>query len=519
MGKKKFFDKKKSATFQLMARDSSDPIFESEPSADRVFVRVDTNPYTVPTIGDDEQGDFESNANVSLDGYDDVNRYGYGYGYGDLEGTRSKTPLPDHVRREILELGFPDDGYNYLLHLREIKNTGGGSAYYENPKAQLDELPHDVKAYDASRLNISKLDDEPTEKSIYTVASKTVNVKIQRAVDPEIVQLLDDDSDVSSAGSDSDDLEEDFVIKANLPEESVEEDFNKKLNLVEKSEIGGIERKVLELSVSEEKSVDIDRENLRARRLLDEQFDMLEVQEYGTDCEDQFEDYSDEEDQVPLAEKLNQAFKDRPLDGFEVDGKYRLPSDLLHIGKGEGKEGELLEESAPGVIVRTREYGEKYENEDEDEKEIIYEESSEDEDVWDCETIITTYSNLDNHPGKIGAPEGRRKKKVAETISSDMSTPKPIIALKGKDKLPVDFLPRARKQVATKEKDVSIAKLEQQNRSQESKEDKKQRKAAVKEERRQARRVKKETKELYKYEAHRAQKVAAFTGPSAIHLM
>lgn len=41
----------------------------------------------------------------------------------------------------------------------------------------------------------------------------------------------------------------------------------------------------------------------------------------------------------------------------------------------------------------------------------------------------------------------------------------------------------------------------------------------MKEERRAARRMKKETKELYKCEAQRAQKVAAFTGPSTIHLM
>lgn len=60
-------------------------------------------------------------------------------------GATAAVPLPDHVRREILELGFPDDGYNYLIHLREIKNTGGGSAFYHNSKARLDQVPLDVK--------------------------------------------------------------------------------------------------------------------------------------------------------------------------------------------------------------------------------------------------------------------------------------------------------------------------------------------------------------------------------------
>lgn len=43
--------------------------------------------------------------------------------------------------------------------------------------------------------------------------------------------------------------------------------------------------------------------------------------------------------------------------------------------------------------------------------------------------------------------------------------------------------------------------------------------AAVKEERREARRTKKEIKELYKGEAQHAQRVAAISGPSSIHLM
>lgn len=43
--------------------------------------------------------------------------------------------------------------------------------------------------------------------------------------------------------------------------------------------------------------------------------------------------------------------------------------------------------------------------------------------------------------------------------------------------------------------------------------------AAVKEERREARKAKKELRGIYRCEAQRAQKVAAISGPSAIHLM
>nr|KYP31092.1 hypothetical protein KK1_049008 [Cajanus cajan] len=137
--KKKFIDKKNSATFQLIARDSSDPSFSH---SDRVFVRVDNNPVSIPVAADSIYEDAPD------DGDDDDDEYGAG-----LDGG----PLPEDVRREILELGFPDDGYNYLSHLREIKNTGAGSSFFHNPKFKLQHLPRDVKAYDASRLQISHL--------------------------------------------------------------------------------------------------------------------------------------------------------------------------------------------------------------------------------------------------------------------------------------------------------------------------------------------------------------------------
>ena len=58
MGKtKKFIDKKKSATFQLLARDSSD--------SDRIFVRVDNNPISLDSFnGSDEPygGDDDHNS-------------------------------------------------------------------------------------------------------------------------------------------------------------------------------------------------------------------------------------------------------------------------------------------------------------------------------------------------------------------------------------------------------------------------------------------------------------------------
>ncbi|XP_030461044.1 uncharacterized protein LOC115681284 [Syzygium oleosum] len=545
---KKFIDKKKSATFQLLSRDSADPGFDDAPGGDRIFVRVDNNPYSAGTLEDaDNDGDggddpmsmyADAPGDCDGGGSDDgatggvVGTRGVGGGGGDVA---SASRLPEHVRREILELGFPDDGYNYLSHLREIRNAGGGSAFYQNSKARLDLVPKDVKAYDASRVQVPKAEGDPNDKSIYSVAANSVNVRVQKAMDPEVAALLDD-SDLSRFGSDVEDLEEDFVVQANHPEgeDSIADENSQYSGMPEvmgrvvngSGTSAGQERQIDNGFPHEirsrfvERNGDFDDEKPREHRELDELFDLLERQEYGSE-EDEDDGYGGcmaEEDES-LALKLKQAFDDKVMDDLEIDDKYRVPADLLKDNEVKSKQ---LQDSAADLIRRCVEYADKYENENDDKEVVIVEESSDESEVWDCETIVSTYSNLDNHPGKIEAPEVARKKKLASTISVALGAANPLIPLRGKEKLPVDYMPRSMKSSVEKVKGGSVSRNEQPMRKQpgqESKEEKKERKAAVKEERREARRVKKEMKGIYRCEAQRAQKAAAITGPSSIPLM
>lgn len=176
--------------------------------------------------------------------------------------------------------------------------------------------------------------------------------------------------------------------------------------------------------------------------------------------------YMDEEEcQESLAEKLNTTFKDHTLN-------------VLRPNKEE--EDDESPELTAEVVRRCIEYAEKFGDED-DREEVLVEASSDESEVWDCETIVTTYSTLDNHPGKIGAPEARRKKKLAEALSGSSAGTNQVITLKGKERLPVDFLPsnRRRGEEKTKdEKDVNNknSELQKKPRAQESKEEKKERK-------------------------------------------
>lgn len=148
-------------------------------------------------------------------------------------------------------------------------------------------------------------------------------------------------------------------------------------------------------------------------------------------------------------------------DDFELNG-YEVPGD------DEEKQ-------------KTKELGKIYEDEHQEDVVVVVEEHSDDSEQWDCETVITTYSNLQNHPVKIGEN---------------------LIKLGGKQRLPVDFLPRNRRPAATERAEgigdflprnrrpaaaeraegIGDLKTEQQKRKQhgqESKEEKKERKVWV----------------------------------------
>lgn len=124
------------------------------------------------------------------------------------------------------------------------------------------------------------------DENIYKVASKTVGVRVQNVVDPEIAALLDDD-DLSRFGSDVEDLEEDFVVQANLCEEGEDDTTNTTFNVVEDVErMAGshlVNNKSSGYDIFEDADVDhleeasgnSDVDKPRTRRLLDDQFDTV----------------------------------------------------------------------------------------------------------------------------------------------------------------------------------------------------------------------------------------------------
>lgn len=132
---------------------------------------------------------------------------------------------------------------------------------------------------------------------------------------------------------------------------------------------------------------------------------------------------------------------------------------------------------------------------------------------WDCESILSTYSNLDNNPITIGADAGRRRKKKGKKMSSTTSTDEgeaeqklhQQILLSDKTGLPLGVLPiREGDETAGLDTYVSVNKGEPRSKD-ESKDDKRVRKLSVKQERQVARMQKKMMKEAFNDEFTRRQ--------------
>ncbi|KAF0911989.1 hypothetical protein E2562_012800 [Oryza meyeriana var. granulata] len=475
------------ATFRLFPRPGA-----ADPN-DRVFVRVDNNDYSVPGFGDEDAFD-PSLSPTAADHF-----------------SSSSGPLPDHILREILELGLPDDGYNYLYHLRELRPSAAASSSFV-PNQAAPPLPLDVKAYDASRVRIAsgKVEEELDEgRTMCKVAAKTAHVRrIERAVDPDIARLLDE-SDVSHGGSEDEGLEEDFVIMANQAEGDEEADDEEE-EVMDDVFLSDVEE-------DEELEDDEGEPKQRVRRLLDEQFDLLALEEYG-DSDDNDQGVRDGECELPT--EVIDELKLFHSQNVSVTEEYRTPADFVRR-KLDSSTAEDVDESA-NVIQKCAEYAERYLNETAEAEEVVLvSESSDESEMWDCETIVSTYSNLDNHPGKIQTP-GNPKRRLPKVFPGETATTKDIIKLQGKERLPVEYLPQ-RKRNVEKEKakpiEAPIAENFKKGAQKETKEEKKARKAAVKEEKREARKAKKELKGLYKFETQKAQKVAAVTGPASIRLI
>ena len=462
-GKKKQFIKKgEGVKFFLAHRSQKDPLYLDETLGERVLVPVDPEAVDNDLVN-------------SLNGLS-------------LKKTFKKDRDEQKFKRieEQHKFGiYYDDDYDYLQHLRDAD---------QEETAQLEREPDVVKI--GSVLIKTDEFNEDEDKPKLQLPSSVFASKVEEEIgyfnqaapdhnpkidwDPDIVKILDED-DVEY----EDDLEDDFFIKANEEGEEDEEDDE-------------------EEDDDEDEEEDYDSDDLH-----DEESESESVEEFET--KSRFSNYSMTSSVIRRNEALTQldaqfekffsqydedqigALDTEEIDGFRMNDQV-LESALEEFNKYVQKNKYQPEKKSArpnlGVLVEENSGAESNEEEEETDDNNNYEivhfcKKKEKEERFDCESIISTYSNLYNHPAIIS----ERSEKIQ--LSKKSGLPLGVFSEKQKSLKEMDRIDH---------KITRILPEVPKRTKEETKEEKKARKQAVKEHRRERRVEKKINKLAFKDE-------------------
>uniref|UniRef100_A0A4W6G6G6 Protein LTV1 homolog n=1 Tax=Lates calcarifer TaxID=8187 RepID=A0A4W6G6G6_LATCA len=364
---------------------------------------------------------------------------------------------------------FFDDDYDYLQHLKEA--SGPSELVAAGPSCWLS-TDHHVSKMILSSINLpSSVFASEFEEEV-GLLNKAAPISGPRLdMDPDIVAALDEDFDYDDPDNI---LDDDFIVKANSAsdddddddddewEDTDEEgDFDSEGGFSGDEDVEGGGRGREFLFMDEETKSRFTEYSLTSSVMRrNEQLSLLD---------DRFEKFYEQFDDDEIG-----ALDNAELEGYIRTGQYLRPDDL-----------------GPKELPVVKE--EEEDEEEEEEMETVVMEAPEEK--WDCETIISTYSNIYNRPKVIEEPP----------------KPKPI-RVSSKTGIPLDVLPargltakQAERMTMINDSDLPRVSMQPRNKE-ESKEERKARKQAIKEERKERRVEKKANKMAFKEEKVRQEK-------------
>ncbi|XP_060609479.2 protein LTV1 homolog [Anolis sagrei] len=459
--KKPFIEKKKAVTFHVVHRSQRDPLAADDTAPQRVLLPA-------------QKGDEEKRR-------EEQRKYGV----------------------------FFDDDYDYLQHLKE---ASGPSELVPSNRPDLQgrivvttkgKVEEEIQHIPAPTINLpSSVFASEFEEDV-GLLNKAAPVSGPRLdFDPDIVAALDDDFDFQNPDNF---LEDDFILRATNPGNIDEE---KEASWEHKS---GDEDEWEDMEDEEDgKSIEGDEEYDSEGPLSDDselRGKMKELFFMEEETKSRFTEYSmtssviRRNEQLTLLderfEKFFEQFDDdeigaldnAELEGFIQSDSTRLQEILNDYYREKAKNCVKLNE------LEIKEDSELPPDEEDEKEELVTLVIEEPKETWDCESILSTYSNLYNHPKVIDVPQ----------------KPKPI-KVSNKTGIPLAVLPQrglTAKQVERMQmiNDCDLPRVSTQPRSKnESKEDRKARKQAIKEERKERREEKKANKLAFKQEKTRQEK-------------
>ncbi|XP_052871457.1 protein LTV1 homolog [Anopheles cruzii] len=368
MPKKKFIDKKNAVTFRLVNRSQQDPLYVDETAPQNVLM-----PVRIP----------EKYANLA----------------GGIKRQSTSGVKVDPTKRKTEQAKFGiyyDDDYDYLQHLRE---PGRNEVFWE---------PIDTKATKEQpgaknvsiKLPSSVFASEYEEKE--GIMKKAANARPgpRPDWDPDVVAALDEDFDFEN------------------PDNALEDNFME-LAMQEGGTDGYLE------------AVDEDEDEYDSEGPMDGDYSDEEQDRIGPlgetfgreETKSRFTEYSmsssviRRNEQLTLLddrfEKFYEQYDDPEvgaLDCEEIEGHVEVSDNVLL----QYAEAYQRENDGQFDLAKEKEWIKdrvlKFQEEDDDEEELVEMRVEDDaEKKWDCESILSTYSNIYNHPKLIDEPKRSRK--------------------------------------------------------------------------------------------------------------
>ncbi|XP_034999059.2 protein LTV1 homolog [Hippoglossus stenolepis] len=393
---------------------------------------------------------------------------------------------------------FYDDNYNYLQHLKEAlgptelvvtnpPNTNRRPVPLHGEEEEEEEEEGDTdKAPPATSINLpSSVFASEFEEEV-GLLNKAAPISGPRLdMDPDIVAALDEDFDYEDPDNI---LDDDFMIKANTASAAVDtkgdkdddedewEDTDEDGDCDSEGGSSGDGRGREFLFMDEETKSRFTEYSMTSSVMRrNEQLSLLD---------DRFEKFYEQFDDDEIG-----ALDNAELEGFINPDSARLEEVIKDYFKQKQNDFLRPDDLGPKELPVVREE----EEEEEEEMETFVVQAPEEK--WDCETIISTYSNIYNRPKVIEDPP------KSKTIRVSSKTGIPL------DVLPARGLTAKQVERMTMINDSDLPRVSTQPRSkEESKEERKTRKQGIKEERKERRAEKKANTVAFKEEKVRQQK-------------
>ncbi|KAJ2726119.1 Protein ltv1 [Coemansia sp. Benny D115] len=528
----KFIDKKKATTYKLVYRSQEDPLAFEEGGSERVFVEVNPrNPERASSKGKEVEDQTLQQSLRDL-GLEDIDE--------EEEEEAGKAAL--------YGIYLDDSKYDYTKHLRQVGTGGGVLLEAQTKKAR----PGDIHIKDEGSSSMLPSEVLPSKHHM-DIRSEAVPLGLQPFMDSrvrEVFEALEDE--------DAEEFDDDFLDQLNADQapsgeededdgwsnanEEDEDDFDAQDVFAQVRRMKAQQKKQ-QLSDDDFDDDDSNGGGWKGSRsvstgfsmsssamyrnanltLLDEQFDRVEAMYEEEDSESNpDEDYMGDGTGESVSTRPDfENVLDEFLNEYELTGKKMQV--VLEGGTGQGKLDTVREalldanvtpeESRRAVLatglkmfaednMRTRE-------EDDKELEAMLLQKEE-RTPWDCQTILTTYSTLDNHPSTIYEARTPR-------IRVSRKTGFPVVENNGEEEKEKEKENENENENGTQEESVRVNKGEARSRN-ETAEEKRERKKLLQEAKRNRREQKRETQGIFAEKRERRMQSKKDRAQYAVHL-